>query len=148
MGPRPWEPPYASGVAQEMSERPKKKKKRANNLIFLHNNILHFEKRIHSSSATASSTWPSQGLFCSFCLTSWWLLERPTSLHPEIPSVVWAPSSCSRNTAVAASLFSAPHLKLLSTPLSEASSKNANLMVSWQLKMFCYFSSNIKFHVL
>lgn len=48
-------------------------------------------------------------------------------------------------------LLSAPSLSLFSplpTLPREAASENANLMISWQLKIFCHFPSSIKFQVL
>ena len=39
IGPLAWEPPYATGVAQEMTKRPKKKKKK---LFLFISNQLHY----------------------------------------------------------------------------------------------------------
>lgn len=112
-------------------------------LTFLH--ICNFEKRftddglrLHSPPSAAISS-PCRTIL--FCLVPRKLLKRPTSLHPEAP--LWVHTTLAFLPPDPAS-FLCP----LSTLQSEAASKNANLMVSWQLKIFWDFPSRIKSHAL
>lgn len=123
-------------------------------LTFLHNSTCSSEKIISLHSLTVHSLpqlplqpWPSRVYPASrpgSCLNSPLLrtLKPPPWSRPQ-HRFLEQRGSCFLLSAPSLSLFSP-----LPTLPREAASENANLMISWQLKIFCHFPSRIKFQVL